>query len=152
MKKIELIKRFDKNNRTFGINEKALSDEEKEILVLFTGHVVYHNSPSDCYVLIKNIDRNGLVNRIAIRIENKKFLILFDDVYCGGLHGSDRVFEVLYQFEQLLIALTYGDNTYTYDFKHYVGYSLSNHIQYWEDIFYLRHIPLQNIEQEDDYL
>jgi len=119
MKEVVLTKK--ENNRTFGIKKEDFTKEQLKILKEFAEWVKKNNIKSDVGVAIQGLDRYKVINRINIYIRNKKFNIILKNVYCGGMWGADRIFQVLYSFEYLLSDLLGKE-----EFEHYKDYSLSN--------------------------
>jgi len=91
------------------------------------------NSSWDLPSVIGELERRNIppervvINRIAIRIESKKHLIIFDNVYCGGIYGTDRIYEVLYQLDTDLYKLVNGN---------YGHLNKLTDFRYWDDLFY----------------
>ena len=115
-----LYKDFGVRNRTWGIDKRFFDDDDLKILKGFAKYVRENNIKSNVEIVIVSTDRYKVINRINIYIENDKYDIAFKNVYIGGVYGTDRIFECLYNFEYLL-----GD-LIKEKFEHYVDYSLSN--------------------------
>ena len=120
MNKKTIVLNKNLNNRIFGIRKTDFTKQQLEILKEFTQYIKHNNIKSDVKVTIRGFDKYKIINRINIYIENKKFNLIFRNIYCGGMYGSDRIFQVLYSFEYLLSDLINSE------FEHYKNYSLSN--------------------------
>ena len=107
------------NNRTFGIDEKFLTEDDLEFLREFAKYLKSNNIKPNVEVSVVSKDKHGIVNRINIYIDAGDFRVVFKNVYCGGVLGSDRIFEVLYHLEYLFEELI-GER-----FDHYADYSIS---------------------------
>jgi len=120
---IEVYLNKKPNNRTFGIEKKDFDAEQLKALKSFAEFVKTNNVKSTVKVTIQGFDKHKVINRINIYIENENASLIFRNIYCGGLYGSDRIFQVLYSFEYLLSDLLGSE------FEHYKNYSLSNGYQ-----------------------
>jgi len=115
---------FPRKNQKFGVPIEALNDYQISILKEFAKD----KSEVKVFVLKKDTDKyRVIINRIAIRIESERHLIIFDNVYCGGIYGRNRVYEVLYQLDADLYKLVNGD---------YGHLNRLTNFQYWDDLFY----------------
>ena len=114
---IYLIK--ERNNRTFGIKKEDFSKEKLDKLKEFGEYITNNNIKSKVEVTIVSIDKNKIINKINIYIKNDKYALTFKNVYCGGVYGTDRIFDVLYNFEYVL------EDLLGVTFNHYGDYSLS---------------------------
>ncbi len=117
------------NNRHFGIKLDKLNAFETELLKEFANYIITNDVRSLVLIQIGGFDKHGIINRINIRIVNDCFDIAFLNIYCGGVIGSDRIFEVLYKFEDELARLS------NLQFNHYSNYSLSNNYKLFENLF-----------------
>lgn len=129
MKKIEVYLNKKPNNRTFGIRKTDFNTEQLEALKTFANYIKNNNIKSDVKVSIRGYDSYKIINRINIYIENKYASLIFRNIYCGGVYGTDRIFETLYNFEYLLNDLIRNSKEQNNTFNHYENYSLSNHYQ-----------------------
>ena len=112
-----------RKNQKFGVPIEALNDYQISVLKEF----VKDESEAKVFILIKNMDKHKVINRIAIRIESKKHLIIFDNVYCGGIYRTDRIYGVLYQLDTDLYKLVNGN---------YGHLNKLTDFRYWDDLFY----------------
>jgi small-conductance mechanosensitive channel len=111
---------FPENNRTFGVSEKFLDEEDLKFLKDLAEYLKNNNEKPVVEITVESKDRNGIINRINIYIKTSEHKLAIKNVYCGGIYGTDRIFEVLYSLEYLFEDLI-GEK-----FDHYANYSISN--------------------------
>ncbi|MHA1329456.1 MAG: hypothetical protein ACTSR2_00125 [Candidatus Hodarchaeales archaeon] len=123
-----------RNNRTYGVPRDITEIEEiKSFLVNFTKKLVEKKEKPMVIVRVEDKDNTKTINRVSFRILLVDYEIIIKNVYCGGVWGMDRIFSVLYNFEDLLSRITFGDYN---SFDHYSDYSLSNNYKLLSDMFY----------------
>lgn len=128
-----LVVNMPVSNRTFGVSKDILTIKEiKDFIIDFTKKLVNDNKKPVVIVKVNGVDRYNIINRISFRVILNDRDMIFNDVYCGGMYGADRIFQVLYNFEYLL-SKTAFNNSNTFD--HYAEYSLSNKYVMLDSLF-----------------
>jgi len=123
-----------RNNRTYGIPRDVVEIKEiKSFLANFTKKLVEEKEKPMVIVRVEDKDNTKTINRISFRILLNNYEVIIKNIYCGGVWGMNRIFSVLYEFEDLLSYITFGDYNSS---DHYSDYSLSNNYKLLDEMFY----------------
>jgi|GEM_PF-5657807 len=126
----KLIVTFPENNQEFGIPRNIIeNDKIRRFLMKFVTKLVNQEIQPQVIVKTESVDDRKIINRFSVRIIDDSIEILIRNIYCGGIYGMDRIYFVLYNFEELLSKLCPGFNRHT-------SFSISQNYVMLENVFY----------------